>query len=111
MSILKPDIPSPVTVISSTWLEVYSMSLCDYQKLGLHVSTTMAAHMEQTYIYQNPPAAKLVHFHHEKFEWEKQKTKIVREFMSERCPFDPVSKKFDMTKRTNPIPHGCTVSR
>jgi hypothetical protein len=81
LAVLDPDQTSPVTVISTTNLEVFAVKKDDLLGLGARFNTHMLNCLNTSMTMYNPPAEKVAHYLRSKAMWDGEKDKVLRDVM------------------------------
>ena len=84
LSILDPTIPSPVTVVTSTQVEVYSFDSDILIELGARFNHKTMNALNESINVHNPPTDKMAYYFRSKCSWETRKVKLLKQLRSER---------------------------
>jgi CRP-like cAMP-binding protein len=84
LSILDPTISSPVSVITSTQVEVYCFSSEKLMELGVRFNSNLMNKLNESLNVHNPTQEKIAYYFRSKVNWEQNKLKLLKTIRMER---------------------------
>ena len=84
LSILDPTITSPVSIITSTQVEVYCFDSQMLVDLGARFNYNLMNQLNESLNVHNPPQEKIAYYFRSKLEWEQNKIKLLKSIRAER---------------------------
>jgi hypothetical protein len=82
LAVLDPDIPSPISIVSFTAVELYCIESDILIALGSRFNVDTMNSLNESINLHNPPGAKCEYYFRQKVMWEKEKSRIIGSFDS-----------------------------